>query len=71
MADIADMTPDYSEMMLAKREASRKALVASADTECSECGDPIGAARKQSLPHTSYCVGCAGVKEVQERGRGY
>lgn len=26
--------------------------------DCVDCGDPIGAKRKQAAPHATYCIEC-------------
>lgn len=36
-------------------------------TECSDCGDDIGAARKAAAPWATRCVGC---QQLFEGGRG-
>ncbi len=36
-------------------------------TECSDCGDDIGARRKAAAPWTTRCVAC---QQLFERGRG-
>ena len=32
-------------------------------TECSDCGDDIGAARKAAAPWATRCIACQGVRE--------
>lgn len=65
--DLADLAHLESEIWLQSAlHAVRERRARSSASHCRNCGNPIPAARRHSLPQVSLCIGCA---EVAERHR--
>lgn len=65
MTDIIDKANRKAQQNL--DAALQKAALpkANAITECVDCGEPIGAKRKQAVPWAVRCVHCQAVLELQ------
>ena len=70
MSDIIDKANDDAQSWLdgqiAKRTNTNK-TIPSPLTECVDCGDDIGMARKQAVPHAIRCMECQTIYE--KRGK--
>lgn len=62
MTDIVDKANDDYERWLAGKIAQNRKN-ATADTDCVDCGEPIGEKRKQAVPWAVRCHKCQTVHE--------
>lgn len=68
MGDIVDKANDDMQRWLDGRIAQCCAdSKPSAATECIDCGEEIGMARKQAVPHAVRCIDCQ--TEFEKRGK--
>lgn len=57
MGDIVDRANAETDMWLA-RQITAMHHEATVDTECIDCGEPIGEKRKQAVPWAVRCINC-------------
>lgn len=67
MGDIIDDANKTAAVYLSAALSHRKKPVANDITDCIDCGDPIGAKRKQAAPHTTYCIECQSYIDKDKR----
>lgn len=58
MGDIIDDANKNASIHLNAALSRIKRPAANSVTDCIDCGDPIGAKRKQAAPHAKYCIEC-------------
>jgi phage/conjugal plasmid C-4 type zinc finger TraR family protein len=68
MADQADIAHERVEEMLADRLSRRVRYAGRSARRCVDCGEPIPAVRRRSVPGVQYCVACQEVRERRARG---
>jgi len=73
MKKYPDILETASELMNEEIEDKTSAISAKAnapatpDTECRECGAPIGKTRKEKVPSATLCIDCAEIEERKQR----
>lgn len=67
MADAADQSENYHDMMLQEAQGRRKRYEGVSATDCEECDEPIPEPRRVALPGVRLCVDC---QEREERRNG-
>ena len=65
MVNVVDRANADSQFWLDKHLQQFRQTTANDIYECIDCGDPIGAKRKQALPSATRCVNCQ--KEYEQR----
>jgi phage/conjugal plasmid C-4 type zinc finger TraR family protein len=64
MSDVADDSQFIIDATIDQSRANAEnAIKANDATECEECGEPIGEARKNAYPAATLCIDCAEWKE--------
>ncbi|WP_199508605.1 MULTISPECIES: TraR/DksA C4-type zinc finger protein [unclassified Psychrobacter] len=67
MGDIIDDGNRAAAIHLDAALSQIKRPVANSATECIDCGDPIGAARKAAAPYATRCAECQGFYDKESR----
>lgn len=67
MGDIVDDANKIADVHLGAALSRIKRPVPSSVTECIDCGDAIGSARKAAAPHARHCMECQGYIDKDKR----
>lgn len=65
MSDLVDRANDVAQQELEHVLAQAALPAPTPITECVDCDEPIGAIRKQKVPHAVRCVDCAELVETR------
>lgn len=69
MADQIDIAHERTEQLLAERLARRVRYSGESAEQCVDCGEPIPAVRRHSIPGVQTCVACQEMRERHARDR--
>lgn len=67
MGDIIDKANKVADVYLNAALSHIKIETANNVTNCIDCGDPIGAARKYAVPYATHCLECQGYNDKDKR----